>query len=489
MKGLVIFIHTPTDACNGWLNTCSHTLSSIIGQNSSEAVIVDDANEFFLILERNCHFGIYLPFISQKFLSSTSSMSVFEATKNNIELKYPGRALTLHVLEEVVSINLARVSPFFRFYAPCDSTEHYIISSLSLPGNHTQQSFYSSVHGLANEIIQLVTKESRDQGNGKCIFVATSTPDMEPYIRNLCNFLVYNFPEICIYNLVSAPGSNMDAYSIKISKLLKKCFLSIHIFGVSEDESVLKLPLFENALAAGFYKESSGKYYNDHAFKRLVWMPKAMDFSEKQQSFFADLKQNLDINAGAEMISSNLEEFKEIVFARIKKYEQNSISNNTFASQIAKPTKGKTGFVNQVEDLQDNCVYLIEGEGYGDTLNEIKALLSEANIPAYDSSCMPQGIDPVKWQSECLKKSIAVLILAGNWNNQWFRSNINEVRKARAFRDGQKYELVAVVSHEITVLPGDVEDFSVLIKLPQRTVKKDDLILLFNKLTTIQNIE
>jgi hypothetical protein len=145
--------------------------------------------------------------------------------------------------------------------------------------------------------------------------------------------------------------------------------------------------------------------------------------------------------------------------------------------------------VTQIENIQENCVYLIDDDNYSDTLHEIKVLLSEANIPAYDFTCIPQSTDPGKWQSECLKKSIAVLILTGNWNTKWFKSNINEVRKACALRGGQKYELIAIVSHEITVLPGDIEDFSVLIKLPGKKVNKDDLTLLFSKLTTIPNID
>jgi hypothetical protein len=83
--------------------------------------------------------------------------------------------------------------------------------------------------------------------------------------------------------------------------------LSIHVFGASDDESVLNLPKFENVLAADFFKESSIKDYNENSFKRLVWIPKGIEFSEKQFSFFAELKQNPGLNAGAEIISSNLD--------------------------------------------------------------------------------------------------------------------------------------------------------------------------------------
>ena len=68
-------------------------------------------------------------------------------------------------------------------------------------------------------------------------------------------------------------------------------------------------------------------------------------------------------------------------------------------------------------------------------------------------------------KNKILKNCTGVLLLSSNWNTNWFKSNINEIVKAKSLRSNKPFSFLCMVSKEVEQLPSGIYDEIILLKL------------------------
>jgi hypothetical protein len=208
------------------------------------------------------------------------------------------------------------------------------------------------------------------------------------------------------------PGKANELEKV-VRKDLEECTFSIHLIGSSYGEipdgtekSVVDI---QNKLAAE--KATSAKETKGE-FTRLIWIsPVLVNISEKQKSFIESLKRDADIQEGAEILQTPLEDFKNIMREELA----DSIDKKTINNELDKTIYLVHDKVDQseIKPLAD----LIEKSGF-------KVLL-----PEFDGDLL----DLRKKHINNLKKFDAAIIYKGKVNEQWVRMKVLDLLKAPGF--------------------------------------------------------
>ncbi|MFO0506790.1 MAG: hypothetical protein ACK5X6_08085, partial [Chryseotalea sp.] len=147
-------------------------------------------------------------------------------------------------------------------------------------------------------------------------------------------------------------------------------------------------------------------------FTRLIWIsPVLINISEKQKSFIESLKRDADIQDGAEILQTPLEDFKNIMREELA----DSIDKKTINNELEKTIYLVHDKVDQTEikPLAD----LIEKSGF-------KVLL-----PEFEGDLL----DLRKKHISNLKQFDAAIIYKGKVNEQWVRMKVLDLLKAPGF--------------------------------------------------------
>lgn len=223
--------------------------------------------------------------------------------------------------------------------------------------------------------------------------------------------------ELTRHGYVVLPQQTLPSTISELEKVVRKeledCSLSIHLIGSAygeipegSDRSVVDI---QNRLAA---ERSLAVKQSGAEFSRLIWIsPNPANASDKQKSFIESIKRDVEVQEGAEILQTPLEDFKNIMREELVE----SLERKSFGSELGKS-------VYLVHDRIDQ--------------GEVKALAEAIEKSGY-KVLMPEFegelLDLRKKHIDNLRSFDAAIIYKGKVNEQWVRMKVLDLLKAPGF--------------------------------------------------------
>jgi hypothetical protein len=242
----------------------------------------------------------------------------------------------------------------------------------------------------------------------KTIYLAETGHDLSVQ-RNIIKRELQRHGYIVLPNQ-TLPGNLTDFEKI-VRKDLEEANLSIHLIGSAygeipdgADRSIVDL---QNRFAA-----EKSKHADRETFSRLIWLsPVLVNASERQRAFIDNLKRDTDVQVGAEILQTPLEDFKNIVREELLETPEKKVMDET---------GGKSIYL--VHDRIDHA--------------EVKPLIDEIEKNGYQV-LMPlfEGdlLNVRQKHIDNLRSFDAAIIFKGKVNDQWVRMKVLDLLKAPGF--------------------------------------------------------
>ncbi len=217
----------------------------------------------------------------------------------------------------------------------------------------------------------------------------------------------------------SLPGNYQDLETL-VKKNLEESNLSIHLIGAAYGEiptgSEKSIVDIQNILAAeksGHAKESGDE------FTRLIWVsPSLANASEKQLAYIDMLKRDGEVQEGAEILQTPLEDFKNIMREELIEIRERKKSDDA---------DGK--FIYLMHDKIDQA-------SISPIIQEIEKSGYKVILPLFEGELLELRKNHI----ENLKNLDAAIIFKGSVNEQWVRMKVLDLLKAPGF--GRKKPII-----------------------------------------------
>jgi hypothetical protein len=286
----------------------------------------------------------------------------------------------------------------------------------------------------------------------KTIYLAETGHDLSVQ-RNIIKRELQRHGYIVLPNQ-TLPG-NLNDFEKIVRRDLDEANLSIHLIGSAygeipdgADRSIVDL---QNRFAA-----EKSKHADRETFARLIWLsPILINASERQRAFIDHLKRDTDVQEGAEILQTPLEDFKNIVREELLETPEKKVMDET---------GGKSIYL--VHDRIDHA--------------EVKPLIDEIEkngyqvlIPLFEGDLLNVRQKHI----DNLRSFDAAIIFKGKVNDQWVRMKVLDLLKAPGF--GRKkpikgkavftalntpVSLEAFKNYNLKVIQADPRDTAVTIK-------------------------
>lgn len=232
------------------------------------------------------------------------------------------------------------------------------------------------------------------------------------------------------------PGSLVELEKV-VRKELEECSLSIHLVGSAYGEipegSERSIVDIQNRLAA---ERSLQVKQSGADFARLIWIsPNPVNSSDKQKSFIESIKRDVEIQEGAEILQTPLEDFKNIMREELVE----SLERKGSGAELGKSVYLVHDRIdhNEVKPLAD----VIEKSGYKVLMPEFEGEL----------------LDLRKKHIDNLRSFDAAIIYKGKVNEQWVRMKVLDLLKAPGF--GRKKPIKGKAIYTGSGTPINAESF------------------------------
>ncbi len=217
----------------------------------------------------------------------------------------------------------------------------------------------------------------------------------------------------------SLPGNAHDLEAL-VKKNLEESHLSIHLIGTAYGEipsgSEKSSVDIQNVLAA---QKSLGAKEKGDEFTRLIWVsPNLSNASEKQLAFIDTLKRDAEVQEGAEILQTPLEDFKNIMREELMEIRERKKSDEDDEKSVY--------LMHDKIDQQAvrPIIQAIERSGY------------KVMLPIFEGELLELR----KHHIENLKNLDAAIIFKGSVNEQWVRMKALDLLKAPGF--GRKKPII-----------------------------------------------
>ena len=221
------------------------------------------------------------------------------------------------------------------------------------------------------------------------------------------------------------PTQTLPATSVELEQAVRKdlenCSMSIHLignnYGAIPEGGSRSVTDLQHIIAAEKSQDPNRKNAN---FQRLIWIsPNLSHTSERQKAFIETVKRDVELQEGAEILETPLEDFKNIIREELLE----SIDRRS-----ARETGGRAIYVLYDEADQDDVtsyITLIEKSGF------------HVLIPTFKGELLEQRVKHM----ENLRVLDAAIIYKGKTTDQWVRMKALDIQKAPGF--GRKKPIVA----------------------------------------------
>ncbi|MFN6946477.1 MAG: hypothetical protein ACK4ND_16135, partial [Cytophagaceae bacterium] len=325
------------------------------------------------------------------------------------------------------------------------------LDDLSISGKRKAERFIRGfvfrIFDVAQEIERIVLSkgntEIKEFDSHRSVFLAESGSDME-YAHHVIK------RELIRHGYKVYPDKpypvNFKELSLQTEQDIRNCSLTIHLIGSSylkpRDGKEVSLAEFQNRKAAEIVKEiqETVHHFETPILKRIIWMPENLkDTSERQRKWINELIKNEQLQAGADIIKCPLEEFKDLIFDKLR-----IIQKGDLHTQNPEASEGKKG-----------KIYLISADGHSEEVSSLKELLAKENYELLTVDRLGTQEEIMNAHKNNLINCSGVIFMPGNNNIKWLRSKISDMVKMTEFRENKEYALKAVISKKIERLPSD----------------------------------
>lgn len=203
-----------------------------------------------------------------------------------------------------------------------------------------------------------------------------------------------------------------EEYIAAVKGFLERCELSIHLVGVKygsvpDGPSEKSVTILQNELAIERHRNSG--------LRRIISLPEGTKSeSAAQQEFIARLLKDAELQAGADVVTGDIEVLKGVMHAALKKMEK----------PVALPAERQgNGLVYVICDERDRQATIplrkfLKGRG------------CDVQIPLFEGDAATVRQNNQDLLAEC----DAVILFYGNGDEAWKRSIGSELKKASAYR-------------------------------------------------------
>jgi hypothetical protein len=231
------------------------------------------------------------------------------------------------------------------------------------------------------------------------------------------------------------PDRTLPFNSIEIEHAVRKdldeCSMSIHLigntYGEIPDGSAHSIVDLQHKLASEKGQEAKKK---NEPFSRLIWItPNLVHTNERQKKFIETIKRDVEMQEGAEILETPLENFKNVI-------------REELLEAIDRKTLKETG---------GRAIYLLHDKGDHQDVKPLVDLIEKCGFHVLMPSFEGQPLEQRQKHIENLRVLDAAVIYKGKVNEQWVRMKVLDLMKAPGF--GRKKPIIAKA---ILAAPGDL---------------------------------
>jgi hypothetical protein len=438
------------DGTEGWVSQFKSFLEFMLNQVIDVKPKVLLKGEFETMTSpRLDNVGILIPILSKQFMVSTSCLenleTFYKAVNNNSN----------RILKVVKDPVLVRDQP--EFLQPLLGYEMYQLDPDSSEvreyqnyfSREAQRQYWMELVDLSHDILRSL--ETLKNGNtespvkelfkSKMVYVAETGHDLSVE-RNII------MREIQRYGYTVMPDRSLSGDTATIEQTVRRdlnaCSMSIHLVGNTYGEipeggnhSIMDI---QNRIAADRSNEAR---IGNESFTRLIWIaPGVIHMNESQKRFIETIKRDVEVQEGAEILETPLEDFKNIVREELLEAKDRKVLE----------TGGRAVyFLYEKQDSHEVKPYieLMERSGF------------HVLTPGFDGELLEQRQKHI----ENLRDFDAAIIYKGSGNEQWVRMKASDLLKAPGF--GRKKPIVAkaILSAHGAISNGEdfrVQDFRII---------------------------
>jgi TIR domain len=195
------------------------------------------------------------------------------------------------------------------------------------PAFGSGEAYRRQIYFLADDIADLINKlKQSDAGKNEvpktqkpAIYLAESSYDVRDEREKIRGDLRAHGYTVIPDQLARLPDLESE-YISEVGRLLDQCRLSIHIIGsvrgkVPDGPSLKSAVQLQNEVAARKSEESG--------LRRLIWLPENVQVEQpEQQAFIQELQKLQSLQRGADLVSADLEPFKNAMHSALQKMEE-----------------------------------------------------------------------------------------------------------------------------------------------------------------------
>lgn len=294
-------------------------------------------------------------------------------------------------------------------------------------GPDAQRDFWMTVDDLAYDVSGIVgLLEHTDappplsSGSGDAVYLAVTTSDLKEQRDVVKRGLEQHGYMVLPNRPLPIAASEIEA---AVREDLARCRLSIHLIGKTYSfvpEGALKSLLeIQNDLA--IQRAAQG------AFPRLLWIPPGLTTDdERQQKVLHDLRTDLHVPSGTDLLETPLEDLQTLIHARLS------------------PVVGSTPSAPALRTSGVRQVYLIFDKRDADSIKPWADLLFTQGVEVIRSAFDGDEADLRSYHLENLQSCDGALIFYGAGNEMWLRGKLRELKKSAGYGRTQPVRAVGI---------------------------------------------
>ena len=443
-----------SDGSAGWVSQFKKFVEFTLAQVSEKKPKVLLKGEFETMTSpRLDNVGLLIPVISKAFMASAACIENLETFYKAVNKE------SSRILKVVKDPVLVKEQP--EFLQPLLGYEMYLLDPDSSElreyqsyfSADAQRQYWMEIVDLCHDIVDGLQKLQNsttansvtDLFKPKVVYLAETGHDLVVE-RNII------MRELQRYGYTVMPVNSLSGDTAKIENTIRRdldnCIMSIHLIGNTYGEipegSRQSIMDIQNRIAAEKSYEARNK---NETFSRLIWIaPGLIHMNESQKRFIETVKRDVEVQEGAEILETPLEDFKNIIREELMEAKDRKTIRDTGGRAVY--------LLHDKEDHQDVLPYieLMEKNGF------------HVLTPGFDGDLLERRQKHI----ENLRAFDAAIIYKGKGNEQWVRMKASDLLKAPGF--GRKKPIVAKA---IMSAPGEISNSEVLKSQDFRVVEGD----------------
>ncbi len=390
----------------------------------------------------------FILIINKEYLSSQKAITEYNQiikTQNAIS------KIAIEPIAEKTNLNAFESFLSYNFYMLLKKDEGEE-TSFKLLNPQSDSQYWFKLIDLAYDIYQtlpskLIQKKSVINQSKGIVFLAETTPDQNEY-RDLVK------KELQLHGYRILPNKPLpgeyDKLVAEVKNYLTESTLSVHIIGSEYGETIKNSELskneLQNKIASEYYQENAKNIKKGKFFFRLIWIPPNIEIKDQKQfQFVEQLKRDIKMIEGTEIIQTPLEELKNIIYDKITNQDTSAFQKDSTADKKIK-------------------IYCIHEKEQTEQINIIKNILKKLGYEAIPTVFSEDEVENLEIHKKNLLQSDAVLIYYEKVNFQWISTKLKDLLKIPGYGKRQPFLAKGIITNNKLSLDDEIlyKDFIIL---------------------------